>query len=866
MTRIDREWPRRRLLGAFLFVFVAVTATALAESLPAEIDRCPYTGRFPVEIRLDAPVELHPLTSGKIDIDRIDGRTVTAYVNDAQLADLRAGGYAIEPIPNQARRAWARERATGREDYHTYETLTAELQQIAADHPDITQLITLGLSVEGREIWALKLSDNAAIDEPEPEVKYSATMHGDEPVGTELCVYLIRLLVENYGIDPDLTAMVDDLEIWIIPLHNPDGNASGTRYNAQGIDLNRGFPDPAEEPDDDPTGRAYEVQRMMYFQDDHRFVIGANLHTGALVVNYPWDCFDGQYTPDDAMYLNISLGYSALNLPMYNSTQFDRGVTIGWDWYVTQGSIQDWSYYWRNEIHVTIEQCSTKWPPSSWLPSLWDDNREAMLYYLQQGRIGVEGFVTDATDGSPIEATVDVVEIGKAIEGDPEHGFYHRMLEPGSYTLEFSAFGYQPRTENGVSVSAGTTTQLDVQLQRETWYDVSGTITDADTGLPVGAEIFAVRQDSGEIIRTTSSAPPSGDYSFTIPSWQYDIVVSVPGYVTVTETRLVNGDTVVDFVLTPARGELLVVNDGSATDDLATGAAALEYRVIEQTVATTDPSAWGDYDLVVWNAGSYKSPASIRSLRDALEAHVAGGGKLLVEGGEIGYDAAVTPGYPSFAANVLHISDWDADNAGDLELIPAQASHPLATTPNALPSTLGIDYDYYGDEDAVVPQPDATAIFGTASYPSDPGVLVVEAPGGGGQIVYFAFDYSALSNGAAARDLLENALDYLMGDAQGVAEDGATPSLRLSRPRPSPARGTVRLSLELPVAGRTQVAVYDLTGRAVRTLIDAPLAAGRHTLVWDGRDAAGHPASQGVYFVRVTTPAGERVQRLMQVR
>jgi hypothetical protein len=315
--------PCAALLLMFLLAagITLQASTASAEILPTDDDRCPFTSRFPVEITLEGIYQIPLLGDWKIDIDQVRGLTVTAYVDDREFGDLAQAGYAVRAIPNQARRAYL-------------------------------------------ELWMMKISDNVTVDEPEPEFKYTATMHGDEPPGTEFCVYLIRLLVENYGSDPELTALVDDLEIWICPLHNPDGYFHGTRYNAQGFDLNREFPDPVTDPNDDPAGRPIEVQHMMRFVYDHNFILGANYHTGALVVNYPWDSMYGQYTADDTMIRNLSQGYAILNPPMYNNPQFPGGITIGWEWYVIHGGMQDWSYYWRNEVHVTIEVCTRR--PTMW--------------------------------------------------------------------------------------------------------------------------------------------------------------------------------------------------------------------------------------------------------------------------------------------------------------------------------------------------------------------------------------------------------------------------------------------------------------------------------------------------------------------
>ncbi len=844
--------------------------------LPAREDRCPFTGRFPIEIVASSAYHLSALDAWDLDIDRVHGQIVTAYVDDATLDDLRGAGYQAQAIPNQARRAflqWEAEvaaglRIPGREDYHTHESLGAELQQIANDYPHIAMLTSIGQSEQGREIWMLKISDNVTQDEPEPAFKYTATIHGDEVVGMEMCVYLIRLLVENYGVDPDLTALVDDLEIWFCPLHNPDGNAAGSRYNASGFDLNRSFPDPLEDPNDDPAGRPTEVQQMMLWQYGHNFTIGVNYHGGALVVNYPWDCFYGQYTPDHDQIHNLALGYSFRNPPMWNSGTFTHGVTIGWEWYVIHGGFQDWAYNWRNELHFCIEVSNVKWPSSSQLPTFWENNRESMIWLLEQARNGVQGQVTDAGLGTPVPATIDVTEIGKPIYNDAADGFYHRMLEPGTYTLEVESFGYQPYNSGPISVIAGVTTRHDVQLQRAgSWYMVSGSVAQAGTGTPLGDATVAVyRADTGELFQKVAADAVTAEYEIEVPSGTYDLVAGAAGHVPVTETRTIGGNLSLDFALPPARADILVISDENPSDVLVADLTALAFRVTRETIVTTQPELWDEYDVVIWSAGSYKNPLRMEGRREALLAHAAAQGRLIMEGGEMAYDALVNPGYPQIASELLHVSSYRTDHGGDLVLRGSQSQHPLATTPNALPSTLGLTYDYFGDQDAAIPTGDATVVFGTSSYPDDVGILVYEAAGRSeGQIVFFAFDYDALTDGQLARQLIENAVMYLVSGSQDVPEVIAAGRLHLSRPIPSLTTGATLLQLTLPSAADATVELFDASGRRIRRLARGTLAAGSHALPWDGRDDRGRVASAGIYFVRAKAAGQEMTRRVVVV-
>jgi carboxypeptidase D len=133
------------------------------------------------------------------------------------------------------------------------------------------------------------ISDNPGINEIEPEFKYVANMHGDEVVGRELCLKLIEWLCENYYIDPRATNLINNVDIFIMPSMNPDGFEMGSRYNANGFDLNRDFPDQFEDPSNTTNGRQPETVAVMEWAWEQNFVLSANMHGGALVANYPFD-------------------------------------------------------------------------------------------------------------------------------------------------------------------------------------------------------------------------------------------------------------------------------------------------------------------------------------------------------------------------------------------------------------------------------------------------------------------------------------------------------------------------------------------------------------------------------------------------
>jgi hypothetical protein len=311
------------------------------------------------------------------------------------------------------------------------------------------------------------------VEADKPEFRYVSTLHGDEIVGVKMCMNFIDYLLTNYGTIPRCTNIVDNIELWIMPLANPDGydKATRTRYNNNGADLNRSFPEgsgASPEPDSN-TGREPEVAVIMDWTKAHTFVCGVNFHGGATVVNYPFDN-DGlgsvnSPTPYDDMFQYISKQYSMYNTPMYTNPSFPPyGITNGAAWYSIDGGLQDYSYRYHGENHVTIELNNTKEPPASQIPTLWSQNQDSMLSYVETCLIGIRGVVTDGITGAPIAATVGVNGRSHNMYADPDVGDYHIMVLPGTYTVSVTAAGYTPVTLSNVVVTSGAATRRDVQM------------------------------------------------------------------------------------------------------------------------------------------------------------------------------------------------------------------------------------------------------------------------------------------------------------------------------------------------------------------------------------------------------------------
>ncbi|MCF8221602.1 MAG: hypothetical protein K9J25_00535 [Bacteroidales bacterium] len=357
--------------------------------------------------------------------------------------------------------------------YPTYPQYDTIMHKLAGDYPELCMIDTIGYSLEGRLILALKISDNVGEDEDEPEVFYTSTMHGDELQGYVLMLRFAEHLLENYQGGGQEEKLVDSLEIWINPLANPDGTYNGgdtitnpTRFNSAGTDLNRDFPDPMD-PSIVPD---HENMEMIGFMRERNFVLSANFHGGYEVVNFPWDRWLGKIPADSVWFYNISRKYADTvhnhSVETYMDS-YNDGVVRGAVWYVIYGGRQDFVTYALQGREVTIELDITKETPAARLPLLWNYNYRSFLGYLENAFYGIHGKVIDDDTGEPVRAKVFIGGHDKdssQVYSDTLSGSFIRMLDPGTWDLSFTAEGYYPVTVSGITLESAQQRFITVRL------------------------------------------------------------------------------------------------------------------------------------------------------------------------------------------------------------------------------------------------------------------------------------------------------------------------------------------------------------------------------------------------------------------
>ncbi|CAH0595249.1 unnamed protein product [Chrysodeixis includens] len=363
--------------------------------------------------------------------------------------------------------------------HHDYAKMESYLRELHEQYPTLTKLTSIGKSVEGRELYVLEVTkDPGEHKAGKPEFKYVANMHGNEVVGRELLLLLAKYLCQQYvSGDARIQTMLNTTRIHLMPSMNPDGyeraevgdfSSLKGRGNANNIDLNRNFPDQFGDTGDNTLPEP-ETMAVMNWSLSEPFVLSANLHGGALVANYPYDGNPGMrsgheyLTPDNPVFLHLAHTYSDAHHKMHlgepcknvPSETFPEGITNGAKWYVLAGGMQDWNYLFTNDMEITLELGCFKFPPAGDLPTYWEDNREALLAFIEQVHRGVHGYVHSHIGHPLVNATIRVNSIAHMVRTG-KYGDYWRLLEPGTYNVTAMKEGYESVTEQVTVPASGS--------------------------------------------------------------------------------------------------------------------------------------------------------------------------------------------------------------------------------------------------------------------------------------------------------------------------------------------------------------------------------------------------------------------------
>jgi len=367
-----------------------------------------------IEVEIDDPSDLQKLQ--KMDIDIATERLIPpiqAIVTERQLQELREYGWKLQVVIEDLEQYFEENIDVDGNlgAYHTYEEMVEEMRLIAERYPEITRLIDIGDSWEktqgmaDRDIWAIKISNNPDLEEDdEPDVLIVGCHHARELISVEIPLAIVRALTDKYPADARIKYLVDNREVWIIPMLNPDGHVYVEEVNStwrknrntndnsnslyQGVDLNRnyGFKWGYDNTGSSPQTKSEtyrgtapfsepETQAIKDLMEEHDFALGLSYHSYGNSFLFPWGYID-EDTEDNTVFERLGRIYCKKNEYIYGNAK--DGII-----YNTNGDMDDWTYgeqETKNKIlGMTVEVGDSFQPPSSEIPKLVGENLEPAL-------------------------------------------------------------------------------------------------------------------------------------------------------------------------------------------------------------------------------------------------------------------------------------------------------------------------------------------------------------------------------------------------------------------------------------------------------------------------------------------------------
>ncbi len=436
----------------FLLMFVILTTSISYGWRNAEME---------VRVFYNDQSELAKLAELHLNGDVYPNGEALLFVIPSELEKIKSIGlrYKIEreDLNEFSRNFWQSMDPT-REAYHTYAQIVALADSLATTFPDICEKHMFGTSVQGRELGALKISDNVSLDENEAEVMFDGGIHGDEVGCAENCIRFARDLCLEYNNNPDITYLVDNREIWIYYMVNPDGRVADSRYNANGVDLNRdgGY---MWDGWGNSSGAFSQIESKALRDATYgrQFVVHTTYHSGTEYISCPWS-YRADQCPDFGHILQLAGVYSSTST--YPNLEFGQGCT---GMYPINGSTKDTNYGAAGAISWSMEISYLKHPATSQIQLYYQRNVPAMLAMIEYSGYGLEGIVTDVNTGDPVTAAVFINDYFPTYT-DPAVGDYHKYVLPGTYDITIVANGYETQTITDVTVTTNSSTATDFQL------------------------------------------------------------------------------------------------------------------------------------------------------------------------------------------------------------------------------------------------------------------------------------------------------------------------------------------------------------------------------------------------------------------
>lgn len=742
--------------------------------------------------------------------------------------------------------------------YRTYEEILEQMQAYSEDYPDFCQMVYLGPS-QGKiyfdngnqnyqeydnEIFGVKLSNNVNEFQDKPNYYFIGLLHAREPLSSEVCMTILDDLLNSYTGPEDLEHPINQSQIWIVPVVNPDGyhvvlsqqdvwhrktiydnNYNGVLdlgngYSPDGIDLNRNFSykwgttgiSTAINHPTYPGTSPFSGVEAGYIKDlmeEIQFVAGISYHTYGNYVLYPLGYAYGITSHNQQTISDLAIELAGLT-NIYNSTQTYQPMP-GWDLYPASGTSEDYSYYQHNTLAFTFELANVFIPNYTEALQICQNNLPAAHRLLSRHKTKfLTGKITCSETENPVIAEILVYPVDSnhperaKIFSDSLFGRYNYPLMPGEYEIEVKASNYK-NFRTFFNIFEDEPTIIDIQLEPE------NTIT---LTLKLNKESYA-------------------DNFFS----NCQVIV-----------KSVTDDT----LYTNENAELILTNFRQGKIDLIVSSSDLRKYITQlyfddndnnsyRNVLFYDYDFWDDFSqsFVNWNSAnwiinpivSYYGNNSANAMSSFPYSVITSSAPLIIDSSNktyisymAKYSETINPwNYTEFYLSRDNIT-WDLYNQ-------------IYSTENSLEN--GWQHFYH-----ILPENSYDQLYFKFHYR-----VFTNDPAFAG---YFYLDMFSVSNNPVFVSVDEKVFS-------GTADFSFSTY-------PNPFNPVSNIEFSLTNDENIRISIYNVKGQLVRDIVNSKLSKGKHTIAWDGKNLYGKDMSSGIYFVRISSEKFNSYKKIVMIK
>ncbi len=379
----------------------------------------------------------------QIEHNTIYNSKAEGFVSRINLERIQDAGFTVTVIYDETSEKQQPQSVT-RKPWYTYNQIHDLMEKWAEEYSAIAKFDTAGFSIQERAVFQMRIS-GAPDTVPRQRIYLNGSCHGNEKIGSETCMRIMKHLLENYATDQNIKKIVDRTDFVIHPIQNVDGfnySAKGRRQLSNGKDANRafGYKFDGKATDGSLPYQWPETKIYLYSMIEAPWYFNFDYHCGIITMYSA-----GGFGADKDAYNKIKLVY-----PL-GRAQWDYQLRDRAGGYAYAGA------YGKCGSMAFLPEICKHYPPESEIEEITQYNLECVLNVMDEIQKGVCGKITNANTGKPVYARITIKNKGSHVLSDPRSGGFFKYIPSPSGTMEVTVFanGFTPETKTVTAVSSG---------------------------------------------------------------------------------------------------------------------------------------------------------------------------------------------------------------------------------------------------------------------------------------------------------------------------------------------------------------------------------------------------------------------------